>query len=117
MLYLLCTHLFSYHEYLNLFHLVPPDPPKNIVFEGVNSTEVKIAWNKGFNGNSMITGYILKYSFDTKSKELRLPGSQNYYIINNVESNKKYSFVMKAINDIGSGNFSKEEHMRFMEGG
>ena len=97
--------------------LVPPDPPKTIMFTGINSTAVKITWIDGFDGNAMITNHILKYRFETKWIELRLPSFSTNFTMNNVKSGKIYSFMMKASNEIGTGNFSDTKYMRFYEGG
>lgn len=100
------------------FSLAPPDPPKNIEFFGINSTAVRILWSNGFNGNSIITGFLLKYQkrIDPKWKEIRL-GYSTEFIMNNVESGKSYEFKIRARNDIGSGNFTKPKVMIFLEGG
>jgi hypothetical protein len=100
-------------------HLVPPDPPKTIGFVGINSTAVKIAWINGFTGHSIITGFILKYQkrVDSKWTILRLPGYSTDFILNNVESGRNYCFMMKAINEIGAGNFSEKKYMKFSKGG
>ncbi|XP_028412686.1 Down syndrome cell adhesion molecule-like protein 1 homolog isoform X2 [Dendronephthya gigantea] len=95
----------------------PPDPPQNIEFFGINSTAVKILWSNGFNGNSIITGFLLKYQrrIDLKWKAERL-GYSNEFIMNNVDSGKSYEFKIRARNDIGPGNFTKPKVMIFVEG-
>lgn len=97
----------------------PPDPPKSIRFIGINSTAVKISWLNGFDGNSIITGFLLKYQrhIDSEWKELRLPGDLTEFMMNNVESERKYSFMMKASNEIGDGNFSEARNIKFVGDG
>ena len=89
------------------------------MFSGINSTAVKIRWIKGFDGNSVITWFVLKYQrrIDTKWRELRLPGDRTEVVVNNIESERKYSFMMKAINEIEVGNFSETKYMIFHQGG
>lgn len=105
--------------YTSPLHAAPPDPPKSIKFSGINSTAIKIEWIKGFDGNSVITWFILKYQrrIDSKWRELRLPGDWTEVIVNNIESEKKYSFMIKAENEIGAGNFSETKYRIFVGGG
>jgi hypothetical protein len=38
-------------------------------------------------------------------------------MMNNVESERKYSFMMKASNEIGDGNFSEARNIKFVGDG
>ena len=61
----------------------------------------------------------MKYQrhIDSEWKELRLPGDLTEFMMNNVESERKYSFMMKASNEIGDGNFSEARNIKFVGDG
>lgn len=113
--FLRSVHIYdtNYHRYF--YVLAPPDPPKSIRFSGVSRTSVKLTWINGFKWNADLTNIILNY------KQKEIPNWVNISIhhnvtecvVKNIKSARSYFFRMKAVNEIGEGNFSGIQRLRF----
>lgn len=63
-----CTAQNAYGPDTSNVHLTvvePPEPPTNILLEGVGSRTLTLSWNVEFDGNSPLTAIVIELCNDT----------------------------------------------------
>ena len=80
----------------------PPGAPTNFTatLSGDQATSVVLSWRAPVFGNRPITGYTIRQSID--GSETELPGTNfvSPHTINNLTPNSRYTYTIKAINDL-----------------
>ncbi|KAJ5068113.1 titin-like [Anaeramoeba ignava] len=94
------------------FNTASPTEPSQIItankIEG-ETTSISLRWEEPFNGGLLIDNYQIDYkvSTDPEFNESAFTNSTNTSItIEGLQSGKNYSFIIRASNQIGWGNFS-----------
>ena len=85
--------------------IVVPDRPENIRIENIKDTNINLKWNSPrFDGGSKVSGYHvdskLEGTEDWISCNSRLITEKKMFV-ENLEKGSKYSFRVKAVNNIG----------------
>lgn len=67
----------------------PPEPPTNILLDGVGSRTLTLSWNVEFDGNSPLTAIVIEL------------GTKRDAVVNSLRPAVKYHIRLFAENDIG----------------
>lgn len=75
------------------------------LMDNTTSTSVTLYWSLGFDGNSNITEIVINYSSNSFNGTITIMGDMvTEAVIPNLQPSTSYSFVLTAVNDIGTSN-------------
>ncbi|XP_015905678.1 cell adhesion molecule Dscam1 isoform X1 [Parasteatoda tepidariorum] len=110
-----CTAVNDYGEdSLNIQLTVQdiPDAPQNLEIHDISSRNLRLTWNKPFDGNSPILQYTVMWrnvnDDNSAGGPVTVPGSETTVTIRGLKPKTRYFFRVKCQNSLGESQFGAE---------